>query len=425
MANEKSAWKVFDSSMKGSVSYNDFKNGFEICGAIHSDDLEQIWNTLDHEGLGSIEFERFEKGFYKWLESYGGNPMAHRSNLISQSNCEPLATVKPSANDEPPPSMPTSIRKPLAINLFKKPFNPSPNEQVGIRTRTLSSPANAYDKIQRYKGLAIEPSIVNQVKTPKNLDNRQVVLLEKKNMEQEILITELQKEIEDLVVQHAIELESQKQAMLRRNREENRRLMKDLEELRRTKSEAIAREQQALKKGKRDVERIKCRMEKILESERKAKCQIQNSLTYTRLQLEEQIEQRIKPKELKEHSSTILGEDFNEDPNDFERSTAEVKRLMKIANEVNKNAMMELENLRRRISITKSSTRSSAGSTCLLENKDIYDESSEPRSKSAFSQAAEDLITNVPSSNSKTRRKIQEAKVNQNTESCDVGCVTF
>mmetsp|Transcript_17893 Transcript_17893/g.25064 ORF Transcript_17893/g.25064 Transcript_17893/m.25064 type:complete len:99 (+) Transcript_17893:1227-1523(+) len=98
---------------------------------------------------------------------------------------------------------------------------------------------------------------------------------------------------------------------------------------------------------------------------------------------------------------------------------------MKIANEVNKNAMMELENLRRRISITKSSTRSSAGSTCLLENKDIYDESSEPRSKSAFSQAAEDLITNVPSSNSKTRRKIQEAKVNQNTESCDVGCVTF
>mmetsp|Transcript_17892 Transcript_17892/g.25061 ORF Transcript_17892/g.25061 Transcript_17892/m.25061 type:complete len:412 (+) Transcript_17892:230-1465(+) len=411
--------------MKGSVSYNDFKNGFEICGAIHSDDLEQIWNTLDHEGLGSIEFERFEKGFYKWLESYGGNPMAHRSNLISQSNCEPLATVKPSANDEPPPSMPTSIRKPLAINLFKKPFNPSPNEQVGIRTRTLSSPANAYDKIQRYKGLAIEPSIVNQVKTPKNLDNRQVVLLEKKNMEQEILITELQKEIEDLVVQHAIELESQKQAMLRRNREENRRLMKDLEELRRTKSEAIAREQQALKKGKRDVERIKCRMEKILESERKAKCQIQNSLTYTRLQLEEQIEQRIKPKELKEHSSTILGEDFNEDPNDFERSTAEVKRLMKIANEVNKNAMMELENLRRRISITKSSTRSSAGSTCLLENKDIYDESSEPRSKSAFSQAAEDLITNVPSSNSKTRRKIQEAKVNQNTESCDVGCVTF
>mmetsp|Transcript_17893 Transcript_17893/g.25063 ORF Transcript_17893/g.25063 Transcript_17893/m.25063 type:complete len:286 (+) Transcript_17893:230-1087(+) len=279
--------------MKGSVSYNDFKNGFEICGAIHSDDLEQIWNTLDHEGLGSIEFERFEKGFYKWLESYGGNPMAHRSNLISQSNCEPLATVKPSANDEPPPSMPTSIRKPLAINLFKKPFNPSPNEQVGIRTRTLSSPANAYDKIQRYKGLAIEPSIVNQVKTPKNLDNRQVVLLEKKNMEQEILITELQKEIEDLVVQHAIELESQKQAMLRRNREENRRLMKDLEELRRTKSEAIAREQQALKKGKRDVERIKCRMEKILESERKAKCQIQNSLTYTRLQLEEQIEQRV------------------------------------------------------------------------------------------------------------------------------------
>jgi len=71
------------------------------------------------------------------------------------------------------------------------------------------------------------------------------------------------------------------------------RLMKDLEELRKAKSEAIAREQLAQMKGKRDVERIKCRMEKLLESERKAKSQIQNSLTYTRLQLEEQIEERV------------------------------------------------------------------------------------------------------------------------------------
>mmetsp|Transcript_21558 Transcript_21558/g.30182 ORF Transcript_21558/g.30182 Transcript_21558/m.30182 type:complete len:210 (+) Transcript_21558:807-1436(+) len=208
--------------------------------------------------------------------------------------------------------------------------------------------------------------------------------------------------------------------------------MKDLEELRKAKSEAIAREQLAQMKGKRDVERIKCRMEKLLESERKAKSQIQNSLTYTRLQLEEQIEERMHTdgySELKEHPSSDLG-DFNdslpEDPSDFERRTAEVKRFLKIANEVNKNAIMELENLRRRISITKSSAMSSAESTCLLENKDVFEESSEPRSQSAFSQAAADLIANVPSHPSQTRKENlnQAAKGNEDVESCDVGCVT-
>jgi len=143
---------------------------------MHSNDLKQIWNTLDQEGLGSIEFETFQKGFCTWLESHGENPVAHRSDPKLQSKREPLGVAQPSNNDQTPPSMPRFTRKPLAIKLFNKPLNPTPVTQVGVRTRTLSSPANAYDKIQRYKGLAIEPSMVNQVKTPKNIDNHQATV---------------------------------------------------------------------------------------------------------------------------------------------------------------------------------------------------------------------------------------------------------